>query len=268
MLKKNFQNQMGKTMYKIFLSFFITCNAFAWGPHGHRIVAKIAENNLSFNARKEVAKILGPEEDMAMASTWADFIKSDFNRSKTFPWHYVSIDDPKKGYEGSPKSPFKDIIWAIDHFQKQLKDKKLDIETRREALRFLIHFVGDIHQPLHVGYTNDKGGNTIEMKWFGVNTNLHEIWDEKIIELQKLSYTEYVAFIARSPKDIIKTWKTKDVLTWANESMELRPLVYDIPKKQEKYWEYQYSYKTLKVLNERLEKAGHRLALILNSLFD
>lgn len=254
-------------MFKIFLSFFISINAYAWGPHGHRVVAKIAENNLSFNTKKEIQKILGPEEDMVMASTWPDFIRSDFNRSKTFPWHYVSIDDPKKGYEKSPKNPLGDIIWAINHFQEKLKDKKLSSEEKKEALRFLIHFVGDIHQPLHVGFTRDKGGNTISLKWFGVDSNLHEIWDEKIIELQKLSYTEYVAFIARSPKDLVKTWQTKDVLTWANESMELRPLVYDIPKKTTKYWEYQYSYKTLKVLNEQLEKAGHRLALILNEIF-
>ena len=100
-----------------------------------------------------------------------------------------------------------------------------------------------------------------------MSTNLHAIWDEKIIELQKLSYTEYVAFIARSPDDLIKTWQTKELLDWASESMALRPLVYDLPKKQNKNWEYQYSYKTLKALNQRLEQAGHRLAAVLNNLF-
>lgn len=247
--------------------FFISINAYSWGPTGHRVVAKIAALNLTQKTTKAIYEILGEKETMVMASTWPDFVRSDDKYAKSYPWHYVSIDDPKKGYEKDKRNPDGDIIWAIEHFKKELKRDDLSQAEKKDALRYLIHFVGDIHQPLHVGLTKDRGGNDIELKWFGKKSNLHEIWDEKLIEMQKLSYTEYVDFIDRTPRDEVATWATDDLTIWAKESMELRALVYDFPKERKKYWEYQYNYKVIEKLNLRLEMAGHRLAYVLNTIF-
>lgn len=255
---------------KLIISFFILSyawSALAWGPTGHRVVAKIASVNLTQKASKAVYEILGKQETLEMAATWPDFVRSDDKYAKSYPWHYVSIDDPKKGYDIKKRNPEGDVIWAIEHFIQELKRDDLTAEQKREPLRYLIHFVGDIHQPLHVGLTQDRGGNSIPLKWFGKKSNLHEIWDEKLIELQKLSYTEYVGFIDRTPRDEAAKWATDDIKVWARESMELRPLVYSYPKKREKYWEYQYNYKVIHELNKRLEMAGHRLAYVLNTIF-
>jgi hypothetical protein len=258
---------MNKFIQIALLSLLVQSSSFAWGPIGHRVVGQVAEYHLTPKAKLEVKKILSVES-LAQVSTWADYIKSDRKWRKASPWHYVSIDDGKT-YESSTKNPKGDIVEAIARYTKILKDKKVKLKDRAIALKFLVHFYGDIHQPLHVGHKHDRGGNSVKLKWFGKSTNLHSIWDVDLIEMQKLSYIEYTDFINHASKKEIEKWQSDDIKIWIKESMALRPQVYDIVKNSKdygKYGEYKYNYKNIKTLNQRMLQAGVRLAGLLNNI--
>lgn len=249
-------------MQKIIFLFLFSTNVFSWGSIGHRVVAKIAHNHLSKDALVKIKKILG-DETLYDVANWPDFIKSDKSWDKSHPWHYVSIPDGQT-FDKIEKNPDGDVVSMIDQMIKILSDKKVSDSSKKEALKFLVHFVGDIHQPLHCGRIEDKGGNGIKVRWFNEETNLHAVWDEHLIELQKLSYTEYVQWIDHSSKEQIKKWQSEDINVWLKEDMELRAQVYDIGDSKLK-WDY--SFKNIATVNERLLKAGIRLAGILEKLF-
>lgn len=250
-------------MKKLLFLFFISHGALAWGPIGHRVVGEIAQKRLKPEIAQKVSEILN-RQTLPDVANWADLIRSDPQWSKASPWHYVSIEDKKK-YKDDPPVKEGDVIWAVEHFSEVLKNKKSSRQEKKEALCFLVHFIGDLHQPLHVGRKADRGGNTIHLKWFGKKTNLHEIWDEKIIELEQLSFTEYVSFIDKGHESEAK-WAKDPLLSWIEESHSMRAQVYDFPAKPKAYWEYAYRYKNYQALNERLLKAGIRLAAHLNQI--
>ena len=247
----------------IFIISLYTFQAFGWGTTGHRVVGKIAEQHLSDKARLEIKKILN-NESLAIASTWADFIKSDKKYDHTHKWHYVSIPDGQT-YGQSEKAEA-DIIEAIDRLTKQLKDPSVRDEDRLIALRFIIHLVGDIHQPLHVGKKEDRGGNKVPFRWFGSETNLHSVWDSKIIDFQDLSYTELSESINYASNEQITKWQNSTVLDWANESYNLRRDIYSSLKNPGSPYRYNYIY--YPIIEQQLLKAGIRLAGILNKVFE
>jgi hypothetical protein len=234
-----------------------------WGPVGHRVVGRIAERHLSEAAARGVAAILG-SESLAQAATWPDEIRSDPAWDMAKPWHFVSLDDGES-YETAPKSPDGDAVEAIGRFTKVLKDPQTAPEKKAEALRFLVHFVGDVHQPLHVGRRGDIGGNSIQVSWFGESTNLHAVWDEKIIETEKLSFSELADFIDHPTLTEIRTWQGSGVLDWVSESMAERAQVYAIGDKK---LSYLYAYQNGPLVKRRLLQGGVRLAGLLNALFD
>ncbi len=162
--------------------------AAAWGPTGHRVVGQIAEDHLSAAARRGVEALIGPES-LAEAATWADEIRSDPTWDKAAPWHYISIDDGET-LETTRRSSDGDVLWAIHHFSDVLRSADASHEEKGEALKFLVHFVGDVHQPLHVGRRADQGGNSVQVSWFGETTNLHRVWDSEMIDHEGLSFTE------------------------------------------------------------------------------
>lgn len=240
--------------------------SWSWGQNGHRIIGLIADQNLESEAKHKLKDLLG-QDSLAEVSTWGDFIRSDEAWRHADPWHYVSIADGKT-YETSKKNKKGDIITAIKHYSIELKNKKLSKKQRATAVKMLVHFIGDIHQPLHVGYAHDQGGNKVKLKWFGEQTNLHRIWDEHLIDGQKLSFTEYVSFLDVPTDSVKKQWVKSTVLDWANESQMLRKNAYDFPnKKKRKFgWEYQYIFKNRAIVNTRLLQAGYRLAKVINDL--
>lgn len=154
--------------------------AFAWGPNGHRIVGRIAENHLTDEASRAVACLIGPES-LAQVSTWPDEIRSDPAWKKSAPWHYISIDDGET-LTTTQRDPAGDVLEALQRFEAALRDPQATPDAKREALKFLVHFVGDVHQPLHVGRRDDLGGNRVEAFWFAEKTNLHSVWDFQLIE--------------------------------------------------------------------------------------
>lgn len=241
----------------------LALEARAWGTIGHRVVGKIAEGELSSATRQKLKALMGTET-LADVANWPDWIKSDANWRHANPWHYVSIPDGQK-LADTKRSEQGDIVEAIERFTKELANKKAPKQKRQEALKFLVHLIGDVHMPLHVGKNEDAGGNKVELKWFGKRTNLHEIWDEKIIEMERMSYSDYAQWVKTSTVADLKTWKKADLGAMVTESQALRELAYSYPKDKTlpKYWEYEYRYRTYQVLNQRLYQAGVRLAALL-----
>ena len=236
--------------------------AFSWGKNGHRIVGEVAMKNLTKKTKKAIAKIAGKDFDLAKHSTWADEIKSDHSWKHANPWHYVSIPDGKTYFEIT-KAEGGDAIEACFRFEKVLRDKKASQKDKLEALKFLNHIIGDIHQPLHVGYQHDLGGNKKKVKWFKEKTNLHAVWDTHLIEFEKLSFTEYVRFFDKGFDK--KKLMSGNCVDWAVESQQVRKQAYDYGGDR---LSYSYQFKNKDLLNRRLIEGGLRLAYRLNLIFE
>ncbi|MDH5367097.1 MAG: S1/P1 nuclease [Cyclobacteriaceae bacterium] len=248
----------------IVLGIFASLHVFGWGVIGHRTVGYIAEQHLNKKAKKEVKRILG-NETLAISSNWMDEIKSDDNYDHTHKWHYVTIPDGKS-YETSDKEPDGDIIQTIERLINELKSDTLNLNTEKENLKMLVHLVGDLHQPLHVGNGTDKGGNDIKLKWFWSSSNLHRVWDSGMIDSKQYSYTELGNTIDHATDQEIKNWQSTNIRDWAHESMELRDQCYEnIP--ENKSINYEYSYKNWNLVQKRLLQAGIRLAGVINKIY-
>jgi len=256
--------------------------AFAWGKTGHRVVAAIADTQLSGLARAEVEQILGPGESLDEAANWPDEMRSapgEFWQKTATPWHYVTLNGII--YDHAP--PEGDALEALARFSKTLQNPNASREDKQLALRFIVHLVGDLHQPLHVGKCCDRGGNDVKVTFFGKPTNLHAVWDSQLVDDEQLSFTELAAKLERhiSPADVVKWWDVNP-RDWISESAEIRGTVYptnaDMPKpvkgKKPKKGQpllpdlsYSYVYKFTPVMERRLSQGGVRLAAYLNALF-
>lgn len=237
---------------------------WAWGQIGHRIVGEIAYRNLTPKARAAVDKLLYPIT-LADSATWPDEIRSDPNWKHASPWHYVSIA-PGGQYLTTPRYAGGDVIEAMCRMEDKLRDPKLDPKLKAEALKFLTHFVGDLHQPLHVGRFDDRGGNNFHVKWFDKAMNLHALWDEAMVEFEKYTYSEYSDLLNLRSEGEKKEIQKGTYLDWANESLGLRDQLYPPTADAALGYAYHYQHKTL--LRRRLLEGGLRLAMIINNVFD
>ncbi|MCK5882872.1 MAG: S1/P1 nuclease [Bacteriovoracaceae bacterium] len=255
-------------MKLILLSIFsllISSAAFGWGQIGHRVIGEVAMKHLNKNARKQVRRIL-EGRDLAIASTYADFVKSDKAYRKYNSWHYLNA--PKgQSYMDSTKSKKGDVVQGIIYFEDILRNKKTSAANQKLALRYLSHLVGDVHQPLHAGYPSDRGGNHVDLTWFEKDTNIHWVWDEGMIDMLQLSYTEYVKHFYFPTKKEIKIWRKSSYVEWVNESRSYMDAAYKAVGSG-KYWEYKYQYQFRDIVAGRLIRAGVRLGHMLNQIFD
>lgn len=263
------QAKIFKAFFFLVLFFYLPLQSMAWGMLGHRIVGEIADSYLTAKARTEIKKILG-NESIAMASNWADFIKSDTSYRYLNTWHY--IDFPKDMDYTAMKSYLKkdtaaDAFTKLNFLISELKKKKLNKDKKLMYLRLLIHIVGDVHQPLHVSPEGDAGGNEIKISWFGTSSNLHKLWDEQLIASQALSYTEYVKAINYTTALQRKTWQSQPVSQWLFDSYTISRQLHDEIKDKNPKLGYRYIFDHLQTLNQQLLKGGVRLAGILNELF-
>lgn len=238
-------------------------HAFAWGATGHRVVGAIAEQHLSKKARKAVHRILG-NESMAMAATWMDDIKSDHSYDYMRDWHWVTIPDGST-YAAAEKNPHGDAVEAIGRMVAALKSDTLSAARQTFCLNVLIHLVGDLHQPLHVGRGDDKGGNDFQVRWFKQGSNLHRVWDSGMIDHSQLSYTELACAVDHANPEQIKQWSQCTAADWAQENLAFRPAIY--PDEPGAELGYDYNYKNWPTVQEQLLKAGIRLSGVLNSVF-
>lgn len=242
---------------------FLINQAFAYGQTGHRVVGLVAEQHLSKKARKKVQQILA-NNSLAEVANYMDDVKSDPAYNHTHDWHWVTIPDSLK-YEQTQKNPSGDIIMKIEELVQALKAGKLTSVQEQENLKFLIHLVGDLHQPLHVGGKDDAGGNNVKLQWFGQSSNLHRVWDSDIIEGKDLSYTELASFLNEPDKAQVKSWQNGGVRDWAYEMMTFRTQVYAIPVDGK--LGYRYSYDNFDTIQQLLLQGGIRLAGLLNEIY-
>lgn len=238
-------------------------NESVWGKNGHRVVGDVAADYLTPEAQKEIERVLGPTS-LAIASTWMDEVRSDPSYDYMESWHWVTIPDGMT-YDETEKNPDGDLINALRTAINELKSGNLSAKEEAEKLKIVIHLIGDIHQPLHVGTGKDRGGNDTKVEWFYEDSNLHRVWDSEMIEDTQLSYTELSAAINHPTKDQIAKWQHSNVLDWANEAMQLRDQVYDLPA--DKQLSYEYQYKNSDLLDRQLLKGGVRLAGVLNEIY-
>lgn len=239
--------------------------AFAtWGVTGHRTVGLIAENHLTKKAKKNLKRILDGKS-LAYVSTWMDEIRSDSLYDHTHDWHWVTIPD-SLNYDQTEKNPNGDVIATIRRLINELTAGGLDGMTEAENVKMLVHLIGDIHQPLHVGTGLDLGGNQARVKYFGSSTNLHSVWDSRMIDGSNYSYSELVRELDRIPDSEIGRLQQSTVMDWANESKSLRSQVYDLPDHGN--LSYEYVYRKWSIVERRLVEAGVRLAGVLNTIYD
>lgn len=271
---------------KVFIltAFFLSSNAFAWGPTGHRVVGAVADRFLDIKVASKIHTILGGKS-MAQVSTWPDEIKSEpENYSHTFNWHFTDWKDDDHQHDETNSSGT--LVTSIKEQLNVLKNPESTQEQKVFALTFIVHLVGDLHMPFHVGNGLDRGGNSCRVTFHGQKTNLHALWDEGMIEKTSLSYTELTNFVVQGRRlEDILAWKKGNVVDWARESKDLRSSIYpaDVtssksPMSVKQYCRtdivvsaeempklsYEYSYKFLPVLEQRLFQGGLRLAVLLN----
>ena len=264
---KDVEKIKGKTImrhFKIFLQITLLLNlAFSWGKTGHRTTGEVAEHFLTEKTKIEIQKIL-QDPSLAIASTWSDEMRSNPDFRQYNPWHYANMP-LSITYVNSKKSSKGDIVQAIKLSKSKLKDNNVSLDEKAFYLRYLVHLIGDIHQPLHVGRGNDRGGNDIKVKWFGDDSNLHRVWDTNMIENYQMSYTELTAHLLRtfSKKDV----KILSEDEWVNESQNKVKLIYSGVNNGD-YLGYDYIYDNFDIVKKQLFVAGYRLAGTLNEIFD
>lgn len=245
----------------LLVSVDFTPNALAWGPVGHRAVGRIAEHHLTPQAARAVASLLGPET-LAYVTTWADEIRPEPDWAKGEPWHFVNVPDGQT-YESAQKNPAGDILEAIPRFEKALADRSAPRIERVQALKWLSHLVGDLHQPLHVGRVEDRGGNDVLVLWFNEPTNLHAVWDSKIIDSNQLSFSELADLLDHPTPEEVREWQSTGPLEWGRESQALRDACYALGDHR---LSVRYVHDHWPTVRRRLLQAGVRLAGELNRL--
>jgi hypothetical protein len=255
--------------------------ASAWGGEGHQVVALIAETRLSERAKAGVRELLGDGVNISdtEVASWADEIRRE--RRETGPWHYVNVpvgiegvvgyDAARDGKDGNT------IVGQIERFERVLADRTATKEARAEALKFLVHFVGDVHQPLHcVERAGDKGGNSVLVYMPGATgraSNLHRVWDGEMLRtyIGLKPIAEYAGELARGiGSDRLALWATaKTPADWATEGW--RVAVWEVyppvPVGQVTQLSAGYVEASRPVVEQQLQKAGVRLAEVLNRAF-
>ncbi|HJT23300.1 MAG TPA: S1/P1 nuclease [bacterium] len=259
----------------------------AWGRVGHQTVAYIAQDQLTPQARKAVQDILGPGEDLASVSTWADTIVK--SRPETAPWHFFNLDVRQSQGKYDIADVCKNHDCVVDQIEKDygiLGQRFASRREKREVLKFLVHFLGDIHQPLHCADDKDRGGNEKWFRYYGPSghwrrytwVNFHSFWDNLLEPKAKENPRRLASRLEKriSPQDE-KSWAHGKALDWAYESFliaqnDIYKGIPEGPLLEKNRWgkdlpEDYYSPRMRGIVDRQLEKAGVRLAFLLNTLF-
>ena len=250
----------------VFLVSFSSVNASNpdWGATGHRTIGKIAEDYLKGKTIRKIAELLNGES-LALVSTFGDDIKSDNRYRKFNTWHYVNMPFGVK-YEDSEKNPKGDLVAGIEKCKEVILDETASKEDKVFYLKMLVHLIGDLHQPMHVGRAEDKGGNDIQVRWFNDGTNLHRVWDSNMINHFNMTYTELADNTNTVSKEQLKFLQKGTIADWANETQQHAIKAYASVKIGEKLG-YKYMYDNFDLARNQLQIGGIRLAKVLNELF-
>ena len=242
-----------------------SADALAWGQKGHDTTCAIAEKHLTAKARRQISEILDGKSIVYWAN-WLDNASHtpEYAYSKT--WHYKNID-ANETYETAAECPTGDVVKAIQAQIDALKSGTLNKEAEATALKMLVHLVGDLHCPMHMGHRSDAGGNRWQIQYFREGTNLHSIWDSKLIEsAHNWTYSEWVSQIDRADRKTQKEICEGTLDTWGKETYEICTLIYDETPVGTKVMYDEVAHWT-PVIEQQLLRGGLRLASILNDIF-
>jgi hypothetical protein len=242
--------------------------AFAWGPEGHALIARIAEAQLTPEVRARVIAILGPDRTMASVASWADEVRRA--RPASAPWHYVDIPFDKPHLDLARDCAKEGcVVTEIAVLRRSLHDPATPVAERREALMFLIHFVGDMHQPLHCIDRDDKGGNGVQTEFAGRRGNLHGVWDSALLSRMGTE-DQLLPALSRDSAAHARKYAKGMVAQWAEQSHRTaRKVVYGkLPKAEAGkpvVLDAAYEQAADPVIRRQIELAGARLAKVLNA---
>ncbi|MBU6404070.1 MAG: S1/P1 nuclease [Proteobacteria bacterium] len=248
-----------------------TVPAFAWGPLGHRIVADLAAAQLAPAARAQVDALLASEHAQSLAdiANWADTLRDDPAQAAlgkaTAPLHYVNMHGSCAFKPALDCPDGQCMVGAINHYAAILGNRGLPAAERAQALNFVVHFVGDVHQPLHAGYLQDRGANDYQVQFEGQGSNLHRVWDSGLLSTRHLDARQYAAFLEKQgPVTLPAPIAPRDnpPAQWAGQSCQVvmdhgvYPAGHVITQA--------YVERQLPVADHQLRLAGKRLADLLN----
>ena len=250
-------------------------SAYGWGSKGHDVVAAIAEQHLTPKAKKQISKLLDGKS-IVYYSSWMDNIQNSpywengYNKTKT--WHYANVD---KGltYQTMPKNPDGDVVNGLEMITKEMTENydNLTDSVKVDYIKMIVHMVGDLHCPMHAGRLSDRGGNGTKVMWFRQETNLHSVWDSKMIESARTwSYSEWVENLDRTSRKYKKEIMSGTYEEWFMKTVEEASKLYDYVESTGEVvpmLSYQFVYDFTPLLEEQLLNAGYRLAYVLNTIF-
>ena len=235
-----------------------------WGSTGHRALAEVASFYLTENAKNKINEILDGET-IVTASMYADDIKSDSRYDEYYNWHFINME-LDEDYEDAVPSEKGDVFIAINKCLDILESDSLTDSDKSFYLKLLIHFIGDLHQPMHIGRYEDRGGNRVYVKWFGRNSNLHRVWDSEMINGYNMSYSELAKNLP-TPENLEIEFERDDLIDWVNETHSYTRKIYNDVSIDDNLG-YEYQYQNFQIVRELILKGGMRLASVLNYLFD
>jgi S1/P1 Nuclease len=262
---------MNKRQILSLCTLFVTAIVLiSWGVTGHRTIGRIAANHLSPQASAAVRELLG-NETLAEASTWADEVRNQPDYKHTGPWHYINLPlgltEPE--FEKTVKGMTQENVYSALLQQEQvLGSTASSKEQKIEALKFIVHFVGDLHQPMHVSREEDKGGNTIQVNYAGVGTNLHALWDSKLLDHLGLDDQQLAQKVDQVSSAQVTAWQNDPLIKWIWESYEISSKLYaEIDAMNGRSIDDSYYQAHIQIVQQRIEMAGVRLAGVLNRIF-
>lgn len=250
------------------MAIFGALSLISWGVTGHRTIAKIAENHLTAKANVAVKAILGDEE-IPLVSTYGDEIRGNEKYRSTGNWHYVNAPqdlDYAQFVRYLKTDTNANVYNALLKMVGELKNPKASKDEKVFALKMVIHLVGDLHQPMHVSRAEDQGGNKIKLKYNYKETNLHSIWDSGLIEYNGFTFTEMATALDNMSDAEIKAWQSDNVTKWLFESYQISAKLYQEVEGKTSL-DYTYYPEHSAIYKERIQKAGIRLAGLLNGIY-
>ncbi|WP_107656806.1 S1/P1 nuclease [Nocardia suismassiliense] len=246
--------------------------ANAWGVQGHNTTGAIADLRLTAAARDEVGRLLAGEPDPTLAgvANWADEVRAnDPELGKiSAPWHYVNIGENGCVYDPAVNgNNGQNVIEALRRQTATLADRSRPVADRGQALKFIVHVVGDIHQPMHAGFARDRGGNEVKVQYLGRSTNLHSVWDSRMLDTRHASDAEELQRLLALPApDLPPTQPDTDPIRWAEDSCRVleTPGVYPASPTIGD----EYTRQFLPIAETRLRRAGELLGRLVNAVLD
>jgi hypothetical protein len=246
-----------------------TLALISWGAVGHKTIATIAENHLTPNAKGAVQALLG-SESLADVASWADQVRSTPEYKYTSPWHYLEFtlgmnyEDFSKQVQSMDAN---NVYGAILKCEADIKSEQTTRQQKIEALKFLVHFVGDCHQPMHLSKSADKGGNMVQVQFDGKGMNLHSLWDSGLISKEGKNFDQMAKDYDTATPAEIRQWQAESPMQWIFESYQISSKIYADVERNNNKLDDAYYKANIPVVQQRIEMAGIRLAGVLNTLF-